>query len=863
MVSSFWIVCRQSPKGYLTTLFYARCQLKSVFGHITHALNRFSQSNGALYRRKMFVDDAAHGIAFIDVCRKKYDVVLMNPPFGRIIAIASYKSLLKRYYPHSWTDYFLAFIARSREFSTPNGISGSVVPNRLMDAKKSSATRETLSTQWPAFLMVDCGGDVMDDAAVDAVLLVAPSTLLEHSPSCFFISTKSVPPDERAMYLARWTNRPKGLHSLSTFRQIPGTPFAYSRPPELLQLWRNGHRLEPDLASVVTGGKTFDDERFLRLRWEVNPTALADRWLSVDTGGDYQPWVSPSAFVEDWENGGQAVRENAIARYGTDAQVMQSSKFWFKPGIAYPYTTSIGFGPRIFPSGTILSTDAIAISPNEGVDPIALLGAVASSWTGELLSVFGDHRKTENSSVKSLPFHWSSEKIEEFTALARMAIQHLLQLETFREVSAYFLLPPQPGDLGRIADSITQLQTLIDEACHQMFSIPRQCSLSIDHRKLVPAFVSEPTRAEHFNSWLSYCVGGIFGRWDMRVVVDQGSDHIFPNPFDRLLLCSPGMLQGSNGLPADETPEDYPIPISWDGILVDDAGFDGRHPHRNDILCRLREALGIIWKDNVHEIEQDASGILDVSDLREYFRKPTGFFHDHLKRYSKSHRKAPIYWQLATSSCSYAVWLYYCQFTKDTFYKVLNDYVNPKLREEEHRLISLRQDAGPNPTAGQRKDIAAQETFVEEIRTFRDEVARIAPLWSPDLHDGVIINFAPLWRLVPQHRQWQKECKESWDKLVKGDYDWAHLAMHLWPERVVPKCVKDRSLAITHGLDEIFWEQGKDGKWHQKKVGPEIIQKMIRERTSATVKDALDKLLSAPSHAVGPSKSRTSRTRKK
>ena len=32
MVSSFWIVCRQSPKGYLTTLFYARCQLKSVFG---------------------------------------------------------------------------------------------------------------------------------------------------------------------------------------------------------------------------------------------------------------------------------------------------------------------------------------------------------------------------------------------------------------------------------------------------------------------------------------------------------------------------------------------------------------------------------------------------------------------------------------------------------------------------------------------------------------------------------------------------------------------------------------------------------------------------------------------------------------
>ena len=70
---------------------------------------------------------------------------------------------------------------------------------------------------------------------------------------------------------------------------------------------------------------------------------------------------------------------------------------------------------------------------------------------------------------------------------------------------------------------------------------------------------------------------------------------------------------------------------------------------------------------------------------------------------------------------------------------------------------------------------------------------------------------------MPQNRSWQKECRAVWDKLVAGDYDWAHLAMHFWPARVVPKCAKDRSLAIAHGLEEVFWEEDPAGKWKPKR----------------------------------------------
>jgi hypothetical protein len=177
--------------------------------------------------------------------------------------------------------------------------------------------------------------------------------------------------------------------------------------------------------------------------------------------------------------------------------------------------------------------------------------------------------------------------------------------------------------------------------------------------------------------------------------------------------------------------------------------------------------------------------------------------------------------------------------------------VTPKLKYEERKLTSLIQETGPNPSASQRREIDAQDAFLAELRAFRDEVARVAPLWNPELNDGVIINFAPLWRLVPHHRAWQKECKAAWDKLVAGDCDWAHLAMHLWPERVVPKCANDRSLAISHGLEAVFWEENDDGKWQPVKLPQAEIDQLIAERSSAAVKDALQSLLNAPLPATG------------
>jgi hypothetical protein len=237
------------------------------------------------------------------------------------------------------------------------------------------------------------------------------------------------------------------------------------------------------------------------------------------------------------------------------------------------------------------------------------------------------------------------------------------------------------------------------------------------------------------------------------------------------------------------------------------------------------------------------------------------FFPLHIKVYSTSRRKAPIYWQLGTPSASYSVWLYIHAFNKDTLFRVQNDYVAPKLAHEERRLESLTNELREKATADQRKELAAQEIVVEELRAFLDEVKRVAPLWNPNLDDGVIINFAPLWRLVPQNKAWQKELKSTWDALRDGKYDWTHLAMHLWPERVVPKCWEDRSLAIAHGLEDVFWVESHDGKWSARKTSTHSVGELVRQRTSSAVKSALEGLLEAPTSSPSGGARRTVRRR--
>lgn len=295
----------------------------------------------------------------------------------------------------------------------------------------------------------------------------------------------------------------------------------------------------------------------------------------------------------------------------------------------------------------------------------------------------------------------------------------------------------------------------------------------------------------------------MLGRWDVRFALDSSLLPKLQDPFDPLPRCSPGTLVGTDGLPATPdnivseawlrarpnvitlpdtavllanqqplTTDDYPLRIEWDGIVPDDE------IHPNDIVRRVRDVLTLLWGERAGDIEREACEILGIASLREYFRQPKYFFDFHIKRYSKSRRKAPLYWLLQTKSRRYGLWLYYHRLTTDTLYRAAREYVDPKITLEENRLQELQMGAKEMQGAARKnreRDITAQTDFLAELKAFRKTLDRVALLNLPfDRNDGVILNIAPLHELTP----W-KEAGKMWNELVSGKYEWSTVSRHL------------------------------------------------------------------------------------
>lgn len=640
----------------------------------------------------------------------------------------------------------------------------------------------------------------------------------------------------------------------SVFPDVPGSPFAYWLTERVRGAFGQLHPFAQGRRSVKQGLATTDDFRFLRAWWEVSLGSLGrDGWAQfARSGGSNARYYGPSPMVINWNDQGAVLKALVTQRYGNAGKRIYNEDYYFRVGFCWPLRGTRLAVKAVGPDSVFgIASKMAFVEQNERDLVLGLLNSAA--FDGMLRvqagSVGGVQYEAGLLARTPLPM-FQEPAAGEVAQLARRAWSLMRILDTTNETSHAFVLPPgsigyeavtpneRAGGFSRsaIEAELIEIQHEIDEHAFALYgfstedraaieSTSKRAAISHDddgiegEDEVDDADESEDTRAGvpvlPLYSWL---VGVAFGRFDKRLATGEREVPPEPQPFDPLPSRSRGMW-----------PEGEPRNVNVPQVLVDDPGHD------SDLGARVDEAAA-------------NTGWPAPQELRSWLARE--FFPLHIKMYSKSRRKAPIYWQLATPSASYSVWLYLHAFTKDTLYNVQNDHVVLKLAHEERKLESLRRGLGESSKAAERKALVAQENFVEELRALLEEVKRVAPLWNPNLDDGVIINFAPLWRLVPHHKPWQKELKATWDALCAGDYDWAHLAMHLWPERVVPKCATDRSLAIAHGLEDVFWIEGANKKWTARKKLLTPVDELVRERTSPAVKAGLKSLLEASAGAT-------------
>ena len=774
---------------------------ESAEAQVIGALHQYARSvsNGKGLARQLFADDVVQGFAFIDICQKRFDVVLMNPPFG-----SPTPSTINLLPPEAASNLYSAFVLNA--IRKCHGFVGAITDRSFLVQDSFKGYRQALmSSNNSLEFTLDLGWGVLDTADVQ---VAAYSIRMGHSSIHSFMDVRDI--DNKEDEIKAEVGRILDWSALtdSQLRQLPNGVFAYNLHPLILQMLNSSKKLS-DIAILPRGLGSNKAVRTYRAWYEVPIGSIGEhgRYRSLCNGGEFSPFYREDAGVADWIRSDGCLLVEEGYEDGFVAYDQKNTEHYFMAGLSFPKQSTV-FNVAVLPIDAIPTREGKAIIPYRQENRWFLLGYLNTGMVRHFVNVTTGLHK-QSGSIGMIPIPSLPSTIYDIISTISRDLTYALYLSlTLDESSRLFLaLSLDCTKLETISEDKYEGYQKIDDliADELGFDLATRKYFGEGNLNIVPLY--SPSKRDT----LSYSIGCIFGRWDVRIAYDQSLRTSLPDPFDALPSYPPGLLIDPNGLPAtpghivseewfrartdvntlplegtiihSTIPDfEYPLAINWDGILVDDPD------HPDDIVRRVRDVLAAIWKDNAEAIEQEACQILGVKELRDYFRRPgnDGFWMDHVKRYSKSRRKAPIYWLLQSSKRNYALWLYYHRLDKDILFKALTNYVEPKLRLEESRLAQLRTQIVGVGNVGREakqleKQLERQESLMAELYDFRDKLRRAANLQLvPDLNDGVVLNIAPLWELVP----WS-EAKKYWEELRAGKYEWSSMSKQLRERGVI------------------------------------------------------------------------------
>lgn len=800
-------------------------------------------SNQGSIQRRLFASDAAKGFAFIDLCRKRFDVVVMNPPFGD--SSRDTKKYIDNVYSKSKSNLLACFIERGIEMGVQGAKIGTLVSRTGYYLSTLSGFRKHILENSQIDCHVDLGSKVLD-AMVEVASSVFSKGKNSDSPSPFI---RLLVKKEKEELLHREVNSLSNgsisdctfMVPQSQFEIIDSAPFIYWIPIKVAKKIAKHKPIEPSKAEIRVGLQTSNDFRFLRLWWEVpsEKVMVPDESLAaqecrdeclekVDSDGTWcyyskidkaSALAAPIHLLVNWGRDGKEIKAYHQGNGDSPSRYVRSETSYFMPGFSYMLRSS-RLVPYCVPRGVIPTAGRSQIYPSTGYENEVL--AIASSNLASAVARFKGENfgqpKFQNSMVASIPYsnidEANLEKIRNKVNEGFVASESKFQQdETAIQFNGF--LPKQEGGevkldrsslLGRDAEIAIAKSYGLDES--ELSLLELDMMESINSPKWISENENEPDISSKGTSYseifLSWAFGVAMGRFDINSYHNIKKETFVDDPFSPIPSKSPAMLA-----------VDKPKFHKFDGILVEDPA------HEHDIVTLINDVLSAIDE------------YCDV-DINKWLKK--SFFKTHLREYSKSKRQAPIYWPIQTVSGSYRLWLYYPELTNQTLYSCINDFVEPKLLQTTDELYQLRQKQ--NRTPDEDKDFSSLVAFEIELKDLRDELLLIAQYWKPNLNDGVQITAAPLWSLF-QHKPWQNKLKKTWQELDKEKYDWSHMAFNVWPERVLKKCHQDRSFSVAHGVEDDLWHEvevpanrGKGTKleWQPKKLTPQEYSSFVQKQ---------------------------------
>jgi Eco57I restriction-modification methylase len=877
-------------------------------------LERYAESaaGGGSSQKRLFAADTAKGFAFVDLCRKRFDVLLQNPPFGD--PASNSKTYIKEAYPSSSRDIFQAFVEQLINISSDRGLIGTLSARTGFFLGDSKKWRENVIFKNRLSLFADLGLGVLDDALVEVAAYVIEKNDSKNNIT-FATRHLSTRKKEEALkddVIKLVFKQGRGScfvpFEQSLIKYIPEYTFAYWAPQKMISRYPSTVSFKTAVGKIKQGVATADDFRFARLAWEVAPESIGkdNRWARFSKGGEYSPPYDDVHLLIDWGGGYQLSAFKGARFQNIDAM--------FKPGATYTVRTASAFAAKVLPAHCVFSHNAqtwqnenenlllasigymmcripqVFVELGVGGGDIATSGSAARRYTTAVIegvpaqnieAISGDDYNVglvitilrsklielsydeTSADFRSLRILDAGSSLNEIASVGKLLTRksQLLALEASYKldniVSEFFQLNDleskfvdaevgvhpwsyQSNPSDEILDELVCLndESLINRAIQlhgaqryftkKSYFINRRLEVLSHILEASPKKIADKLDAklqsfeleEVARCLFSEAIGLFFGRWNI-----FGLDEGLRDAFDALPNVAPASLSGKNVIRGE-----YPISICEPGIACSDSAS------KFDLASNVKLIFDHLKGNSSDSLLAEALEWLSAKDISSYFSNIKGFFSDHLSRYSKSRRQAPIYWPIQTKSGNYTIWLYYHNLNEQSLYTCVNDFIEPKIISVQIDVSNLRNKASRG--AQEERELANLIELETELKDFRDEILRVAQFWKPNMNDGVQITAAPLWQLF-QHPTWRNKLKATWGKLEKGQFDWTHLAFSIWPERTIRQCLKDRSIAIAHEVEADLWEEvevpatrGKGTKmmWQPKEMSETELDAYIQQR---------------------------------
>ena len=735
-----------------------------LLGRFVESSNTEGQISFDTYGLEETVEKLKRLIRIGKVMAQKYEVVVTNPPYaGTSNLSAKVNNFVKKNYPDSKADLFAVFIERCGEMLKKNGYQAMITQHSWMFIGSFEKLRNKM-LNCNLINMVHLGIKAFEEIGNDVV------------QTCSFIYQKN----KKNNYLTKfvrlveyksYSEKTKEFFNTHNridskcmrFGNIPGIPYAYYVSDNFIDNFENAKYIED--YGKLTGSQniTGDNEKYLRLFWEVEKEQVGNEWRLYAKGGDYRQYYGNLSYIVNWS-------EEARNFYATNkTSNLLAEDFWYKEGITYSAITSRGTGFRYLPKGCIFDKGGPSINLFGNKDEVlALLNSNVAKY---YFWVFNPSINLQIKDVKSFPIILP--ELEEIKKLAKenidcckmdwdsyetswdYKIHPLVKSTLSKDLSEKFVEWEMECD-NRIKTLIRN-ETELNKIFINAYGLENEVTPDVEERDVT---VHKADLQLDIKSLISYAVGCMFGRYSL----DEEGLVLAGQPFESHFFEASAPVCGTSFAGALGAS----VPIGEFYYKTDDGGkkctynpdedniipITDEEYFSDDIVSRFCEWVKIVYGEKSLETNLDFiakalgnKGNTSREVIRNYFLN--NFFKDHCNTYSVTGSgKRPIYWLFDSGKQNgFKALIYMHRYDADTVGRVRTDYLHKAQKYVENAMQSAQYTIDNAKSASEKskatKAVTKYTKQLAEMKIYDEAIAHVAnQRIEIDLDDGVKVNYA-------------------------------------------------------------------------------------------------------------------------